>query len=210
MTAGRRIIAFLLYFCVGCSAMAAKNVFEATEEVKGTWTTIERSTLNQAHVSWMNASAPFNRYLLIKDGEFLCAVRFVNFLRGRDARSPSFWSSGEETLTAAYEWDVLAPKGDGVGAAESGKDTVKFSAPTGLGHLVMGGGYENVRCGSRKFGWQYPNSINFSQAPGSEMRLAPTGWDRVDQIKINAPTLVWYSFDTKRKPSAIPADDLPR
>jgi len=193
----------------GCSSVSGKDLSASSDDAKRTWTSLEHSTVNAAHVSWANAGAPLDKYLLIRDGDFLCAVRFVSYIRGQDARPASFWSSGEETLTAAYEWALLRHNDGTLSIADRGTDKVKFSAPRGFGHLIVGGGYGNVKCGDRKFGWQYPNAINFSQQEGSSMKLAPTRWDRIGDIKLDDAKLIWYSFDRQRKPIAIRLDDLP-
>jgi len=200
---------FSMCLFVGCSGVGGKDFFQPTENVERTWTSLERSTVSAAHINWSNASAPFNKYLLIRDGEFLCALRFINYVRGQNARPGSFWSSGEETLTAAYEWNLLRSVDGKLSTVDHGNDIVQFTAPKGFGHLIVGGGYGNVKCGDRKLGWQYPNGINFSQESSPNRRLAPTRWDRISDIKVDDAKLLWYSFDPKRKSITVRIDDLP-
>ncbi len=207
-TTARAIVGLLSCFLAGCSATASKDIFQPNGTEGKTWTALERSTLASAQVGWANASAPFKRYLIIDDGEFLCAVRFVNYLRGQDADSGSLWSSGEETLTSAYEWNVLQRMGEKVQIMGQGKDIVRRTALSGVGRLVISGGYGNIKCGNRKFGWQYPAGINFSQSPTSKMRLSPTRWEKIEDIRLDDPRLVWYSFDQNRKQIFISVANL--
>ena len=197
-----------LSLSLGCSAMGDKDIFTSMDEDRRSWTSVERSTMTAAYVYWSNASAPLGRYLLIRDGDFLCAVRFLNFRRGRDASEGSVWSSGQETLTSAYEWYELDQVGSAVTVKDQGKSTAKFTAPWGFGHLVLGGGPENVRCGKREFGWHYPANIDFFQRPDSDRKLAPTRWDQISDIRLDDARLVWYSFDPKRRDLRIPLGNL--
>ncbi len=95
--------------------------------------------MNYATITWWGASAPFKCFLLIRDGDFLCAVRFTNFVRGQDARPPSIWTSGDETLTSVYEWHVLARADGAVTSKQHGRGVVQFTAPRGFGRLIIGG-----------------------------------------------------------------------
>jgi hypothetical protein len=188
--------------------MGETDIFEPAEEDKRSWTAVERSAITSAYVTWSNISPPLGKLLLIEDGEFLCAVRFVNFRRGGDATKGSVFSSGQETLTSAYEWYELERAGSTVKVKDQGKATVRFTAPWGLGHMVVGGGYGNVRCGQREFGWRYPSAIDFSQASDSRRRLAPTRWEKVGDVRLDDPRLTWYSFAPKRQDLRIPLSQL--
>lgn len=153
-------------------------------------------------------SAPLRKYLLIRDGDFLCAMRFVNYLRGQDASDGSIFSSGEETLTSAYEWARLEKDGSRVRATKQGKDLVKRTALKGIGRFVIAGGPGNVQCGERRFGWEYPAAVNFSQIPNTGMNLAPTRWDDIKDIRLDDRKLKWYSFEPKREQIRIQLDQL--
>ncbi len=202
------VMCFLGMVASGCSSAGGNHLVRPEENGESTWSALERSTVQFAHINWANASAPFERYLLIKDGQFLCAVRFINYWRGRDGRAGSFWSSGEETLSSKYEWDLLEASGVEVIVKSHGTGIVKFAAPWGFGHLILGGGYENIKCDGRDFGWQYPDAVDFSQSTQSDMMLAPSRWTRIEDIRLNDPKLVWYSFDEHRKDKEIPVGDL--
>jgi len=202
-------IIILAIITPACSSISAgQDIFGSVEEDSVHWKSLEKGTLRYADINWQNASPPFKRYILISDRQFLCAIRFVNYRRGRDAKPGTFWSSGEETLTSAYEWNVIEQVGSHVKVKESGKATVKFSAPKGFGHLIVVGGYGNVICGKHKFGWRYPDGIVFSQASNSNMRLAPTRWLAISQIRLDDPKLNWYTYDQNRKEVRIPINEL--
>jgi hypothetical protein len=202
------IVGIVGSFAIGCSAIADKDLFQSNVDTERTWTSLERATLTLGRVGWSSASPAFKRFLLIRDGDFLCAIRFVNYLRGQDASAGSVFSSGDETLTSAYEWYVLEKDGDRFRPAKQGKDTVKRTPLTGIGRLVLAGGSGNVKCGERKFGWEYPAGINFSQVPKTEMKLAPTRWEDIKDIGLDDPKLKWYSFDPKREQVRIPIGEL--
>ena len=160
-------------------------------------THLERATVSSGRVGWSSASPPLRKYLLISDGEFLCAIRFVNYVRGQDASEGSIFSSGGETLTSAYEWARLERDGNRVRVTKEGKDVVKRTPLKGIGRFVIAGGPGSVQCGERTFGWEYPAAVNFSQAPNSAMALAPTRWEAIQDIRLDDAKLKWYAFEPK-------------
>jgi hypothetical protein len=180
----------------------------SAEEGARTWTDVERSGVSFATVNWSGASAPFKCFLLIRDGDFLCALRFTNFVRGRDARPSSFWTSGEETKTSVYEWHVLERTAGGVKPKKSGRGVVQFTAPHGFGHLIVGGGFGSVNCGGRPLGWLYPDVVEFPGSSSPDLRIAPTGWPDVAAVRLDDPSLVWYAFDESRRSVRIPRSRL--
>jgi hypothetical protein len=208
MTIRLALVAVLVTLTLSCASSSGEDIFQSSEKDSAKWMPLETSTLRFARIGWSNASAPFKRILLIRDGEFLCAVRFVNFRRGGDKTTGSVWSSGDETLISAYEWYVLEHNNERARVKSSGKATVKSTALSGIGRFVIAGGSENIRCGERKFGWDYPSGISFSQVPGSDMKLAPTRWESAEDIKLDDPKLTWYPFDQKREPLRIRLENL--
>jgi hypothetical protein len=63
---------------------------------------IDESKLKtHALVTWYDVGAPLGRFLLIrrKDSN-LCAIKFTEYHRGNDAKPPTVFSSGEESLDA--------------------------------------------------------------------------------------------------------------
>jgi hypothetical protein len=149
----------------------------AGADVERAWTALERSTISSGRVGWSSASPTLRKYLLISDGGFLCAIRFVNYVRGQDASEGSIFSSGQETLTSAYEWARLEKDGNGVRVTKEGKDVVK-------------------------------RTPLFSQVPNSAMKLAPTRWEDLRDIRLDDAKLKWYSFEPKREQVRIPIDQL--
>ena len=208
MTLRLALFAILVPVTLSCASSSGEDIFQSSEKDSAKWMPLETSTLKFAWVGWSSAYAPFKRLLLIRDGEFLCAVRFVNYRRGGDRTAGSVWSSGDETLIGAYEWYLLEQNNERARVKSSGKATVKSTALSGIGRFVIAGGPENIRCGDRKFGWNYPSGISFSQVPGSDMKLAPTRWESADDIKLDDPKLTWYSFDQKRQELRIRLEDL--
>lgn len=194
----RLTMAFMLAITMRASHATNVNL-QPLPESMSEWTELERRTLNYAEINWANASAPFGRLLLIEYNENLCAIKFVNFIRGQDKKKPSFFSSGEETLTSVYEWYSLERNKEHVSVINSGKDYVQFKAPHGFGHLIVGGGYGSVKCGNIKLGWQYPDAINFVKRRDSVMRIAPTSWKAIEEIDLSNNELSWYSYDEGRK-----------
>lgn len=202
------VLGILGCITVGCSAMAGKDPFQPSADVERAWTPLERATVSSGRVGWSSASPPLRKYLLISDGEFLCAIRFVNYVRGQDASEGSIFSSGEETLTSAYEWARLERDGNRVRVTKEGKDVVKRTPLKGIGRFVIAGGPGNVQCGERTFGWEYPAAVNFSQAPNSAMALAPTRWEAIQDIRLDDAKLKWYSFEPKREQVRISIEQL--
>lgn len=202
----RFIIGLSAFMLCACSSLAGPAPGAKDGHGESTWKQLERGTLKYAYVTWENVSAPFKHYLLIKDGQFLCAVKFTDYWRGGDAHPGTVWSSGEETLLSKYEWNVLAVAGDKVKATSHGGGMARFTAPWGFGHLIFGGGYDNIKCGSREYNWMYPGAVIFTKSP--EMKLAPTRWANIDDIRLDDPKLAWYQLDENREQIDIPLSDL--
>jgi hypothetical protein len=50
--------------------------------------------------------------------------------------------------------------------------------------------------------WNKPNKVD------SKVRLAPTPWNNVREIKLSDPRIKWFGYDEKRKWRVIPIDKL--
>lgn len=200
------VIALLV--CGGCATVAGQDIFQSINKDQHAWTPQEWAMLKSGYVNWHNAAAPLNKYVLISEGDFLCGIRFVNFRRGQDKTEGSVWSSGDETLSSAYEWHAFARDGARVRIVEHGSGVAQRTALRGFGRFVIAGGHENIQCGNRQFGWLYPAGIVFSQVPNSERKIALTRWEQASDIDLNDPKLVWYSFDQKRESKRIPLGQL--
>lgn len=144
----------------------------------------EQSSRKMATLTYMNASAPLGRFLLVRKGRDVCALRFTEFHRGHDAKPPSLFHSGEETLYAEYDWFY---QGDGSGDftkadVESGHRKLVRKPLVGLIHpFVFQTGTVEVRCGPFVLSWLYPNNVGFrswSQKRDESVDLAPTSGER--------------------------------
>jgi hypothetical protein len=204
-----QIVGALMSTLLASSAGTTRHYLSLSEEEgRRTWTEFERASVNHASITWWGSSAPFKCFLLIQDGDALCAIRFTNFVRGQDARPPSIWTSGDETLTSVYEWHVLARTDGKVTSKRHGQAIAQFTAPRGFGHLIVAGGYDNVQCGDKQYNWIYPDAVHFPSGPNSPMRMAPTKWTEVSQIQVDDPSLKWFAADKSRADVRIPRERL--
>src|SRR5687768_6012213 len=107
LTSVKLALGVVFLVCGGCATVADRDIFQSVDKDQRAWMPQEWAMLESGYVNWHNAAAPLNRYVLISEGDFLCGIRFVNFRRGQDSTEGSVWSSGDETLSSAYEWYVF-------------------------------------------------------------------------------------------------------
>ena len=163
-----------------------------------------------ALATWNDIGAPVGRFLLVRKDSDLCGIRFTECHRGRDARPPTVFSSGEESLDAKYECVCQGQSGGGFGPLTRGE--VNKRASWGIGRLAFGGGDINVRCGRFELVWMYPTRVSF-QAEGARLgdygiEMAPTRWSTIGEVNVRDARLRWFRYDESRKVTWIPADDL--
>src|SRR4051812_12101758 len=79
-----------------------------------------------ARVDWHQVGAPLGKFLLMRGNKGLCAIRFLDYQRGHDAKPPSVFNSGEESHVAHYEWVY---QGDGT------SDITKGNVKRGKGQV---------------------------------------------------------------------------
>ena len=80
-----------------------------------------------ALVTWYDVGAPAGKFLLIRKDANLCAIKFTEYYRANDAKSSTFFRSGDETRDAKYECFCQSEKGDGFGNATLGEVSTRSS-----------------------------------------------------------------------------------
>lgn len=172
----------------------------------------ESKLRTHALVTWYDVGAPLGRFLLIRKDSNLCAIKFTEYHKGNDAKPPTVFSSGEESLDAKYECFCQSERGGGFGDATLGE--VNKRASWGIGRLAFGGGKTNVRCGPFKLPWMYPARVSFNiegtKLGDQGIELAPTRWSAIDEVNVRDPRLRWFRYDESRKVTYIPIGDLLR
>lgn len=172
---------------------------------------IDESKLRtHALVTWYDASAPLGKFLLIRKDASVCAIRFLEYQRGNDAKAPTPFSSGEESFYAKYECSCRGEGGRGfsnVTSAELNKRPLR-----GIGRLAFQTGETNVKCGRFKLPWSYPTRVSF-QIYGTKLgdhgiELAPTRWTDINEINASDARLHWFRYDEGRKVTYIRNEDL--
>jgi hypothetical protein len=181
-------------------------------------TEVEVRAFDAAEVGHMAVSAPIGRFILIRKGTAVCAVRFTSFRRDYDQKPAGVFSSGDEHKYAEYDWYF---QGDGSGDftvpnVTSGHGSLRDAPSFGLGHYsVKLSATLYVTCGPLKVSWGYPNALVFSTyQPGLrtdyDLELAPTKAADVREIDLKNPGLTWYRLGTQRgAPRFIPLEQLP-
>lgn len=208
------LIILVLSSCFSCAGTHRES--ELNSEVERRYATAEQRTQEAALITYQNASAPIGRFLLIRNGKDICAVRFTEFHRGRDKKPPTIFNSGEESLYAEYDWFY---RGDGSGDfsksdLKSGHNKLARKPLIGIGRFSMQfTGSTVVVCGPFKLGWKYPNQIGFhlsnSKKDDVGNELAPTRWKEIFEVDSDNPHLNWYRFNEDRDFVVIPLDELP-
>jgi hypothetical protein len=165
----------------------------------------ERHAQNEVFIAKSVVSVPIGRFLLIRRGDGICAVRFTKMYRGGDAHPPSIFSTGEESLYADYDWyySHLVNADFTSVDTRSGHETASEKAPVGIGRFAFG-------WGSLMIEWSYPNIVafKFPVNPPKDYELAPTKWQEIQEVNLNDPHLIWYAYDEKREAKYIPIDKL--
>ncbi|MGE0474248.1 MAG: hypothetical protein AB7P17_11500 [Nitrospirales bacterium] len=227
----RRTLFWLVLFGVGivgggCAVGSSRDqaIHQAGIKRRAEWLDrTAREAERYAFVTGQYVSAPKGKFLLIRRGPELCAVRIISYRRGHDAGPRTFFHTGDETTYAEYDWIF---QGDGSGDltksnVESGHDDLSRGAFVGLSfHLSMQLGNFDVECGEWKFWWSFPTAVFFKPVPKpytpQEFEMAPTNWAQVSEIDLQDPRLRWHSYhyganatseDYNKK--LISAEDLP-
>ena len=205
----------IMIILINCSiSIAEQRKKDMSAEVERKYKALEQSANENATVTYMNASAPIGRLLLIRNGKDCCAVRFTEFHRGHDAKPSTIFNSGDETLYAEYDWYF---QGDGSGDftksnVKSGHEKLKRGPMVGIGRFSFQIGTTAISCGPFSLSWIYPNNVGFHLSNTKEddigNELAPTKWKDLHEIDIREPRVRWYRFDEKRKDIIIPVDHL--
>jgi hypothetical protein len=174
---------------------------------------LEEVAKTHARIDWHQIGAPLGRLLLIRKGASTCAVRFSEFHRGNNAKSPTVFNSGHESHHAEYDWYWQA---DGSGDfrrpnVQSGHGKLIQKPLQGIGRIAFQTGRVYVRCGPFKLLWHYPVSVSFDDKGGCEndiTELAPTKWKETREVDIGDSSIRWYRCDEDRKSLLIPLDAL--
>jgi hypothetical protein len=203
----------LLIILITCSSCISGQTREdMPDDLESRYNALEQSARKNVTVTYMNASSPIGHILLIRNDKDVCAVRFTDFRRGRDAKPPTVFSSGQENLYAEYDWYY---QGDGTGDfttsnVKSGHQRLKQGPMVGIGRLSLQRGTNMMGCGPFNLSWVYPNNVGFHSSSSKRddigNELAPTKWKDIHEINVRDPHLKWYRFDEKRDRIIIPVD----
>lgn len=172
---------------------------------------IEESKLRMhALVTWYDASAPLGKILLTRKDARVCAIRFKEYRRGNDAKTPTLFSSGEESVYAKYE--CFCPGEGSRGFSNVTNGELSKGPLRGIGRLAFQTGEANVKCGGVKLPWSYPTRVSF-QIYGTRLgdhgiELAPTRWTDINEINLSDARLHWFRYDEGRKVTYIRNEDL--
>ena len=193
---------YVIGLAIGSAILLVSSIGMAQDIDEKRWKT-------HAFVTWYDVGAPLGKFILIRKDANVCAIRFTEYHRGNDAKAPTVFSSGEESLDAKYECFCRSEGGGGFGNATLGE--VNKSASWGIGRLAFGGGKTNVRCGPFKLPWMYPARVSFhiegTKLGDHGIELAPTRWSTINEVNLSA-RLRWFRYDERRKPTYIPSEDL--
>ena len=206
-----RLCAIILLLVVGTSnpstAETSLQLFERLAEAG------ENDLRKAAVVFFASVAAPAGKFLLIRKGSDMCAVRFTSFRRGHDAKPPTLFWSGAERKFAEFDWYY---QGDGSGNftdknIQFGHTKLQLNPTWGYAHMTFQTGQTAVKCGRIRLVWHYPYIVTIY--PGGKLgdfgfELAPTAWDKIDDVDAGSPLLKWYRYEEDRKPLVIPSNDL--
>lgn len=183
----------------------------------------ELSAITSAVVGEALVTGIPNKFILLRKGDHVCAVKFNTFRRDYDAKPATRTSTGEENTYASYEWFYQKD-----GSSDFKKSNVAFGngnlhrgPATGiLFDITIWRSFDKrwIECGPFNPTWIYPTTITFTSYKGSslkrdyELEIAATNWSQVEEIDIASPKLFWAKLNsgTVHRPSIyIPLQDLP-
>jgi len=172
------------------------------------WETLAQ---NHARVSPLSVAAPLGRLVLVRADHSLCAVRFLEFHRGHDAKPATAFNSGNESLWATAEEVQIEGSHKTVGKPEV--ISLERGPVVGLGRLGFAKGNIAIRCGGASLEWTYPNNISlgsYTQSPNyrKAVEIAPSAWTEVSQMDLKDPMLQWYRYDETRHDIVLNMDNL--
>lgn len=186
------------------------------KETESTLEERERQYYSAAEIYPGGVRAPIGRFLLMRRGKDLCALRFTEFHRGHDAKPPTLFHSGHESFYAEYDWFYMQnEEGSFTGPkVDSGHRKVDRQPLVGLmwGRLGFQLGTTEVKCGPFYPKWSYPSMINFYEGTDSffsGIELAPTKWKEISEVNPRDPRLIWYRYNEEQQHIFIPLEDLP-
>jgi len=200
---------FLARLVVGSTTVIAAAVGFALG-IGGAADIDENKLKTHALVTWYDVSAPLGKFLLIRKDASVCAIRFLEYRRGNDAKAPTLFSSGEESFYAKYECFCRGEGSGGFGNVTTGE--LNKRPLWGIGRLAFQRGETNVRCGRFKLPWSYPTRVSF-QIYGTKLgdhgiELAPTRWTDIKEVNVSDTRLHWFRYDEGRKVTYIRSEDL--
>lgn len=168
---------------------------------------------NRVIVGPTGVSMPIGTFLVMRRGKDSCALRFTKAHRGEDKGKQNFWTSGEESLYAEYDWFYQAnglPRFT-IPDTNSGHGNLVKKPLYGLGRLAFQTGNIQVDCGSFRPSWYYPTSVTFfekTKLADYGIEIAPTQWTNISDVDLMDSRLVWYRYDERRKVIDIPITKL--
>lgn len=177
-------------------------------DANDTYSEAEKIAKHSAYVTYASVGVPLGYLLLIRKENDMCAIRFTEYHRGRDARPPTVTNTGEETLYAEYDWYYKSSKNAKFidDDQNSGHAKLERKQLTGIGRFSFQSGNTIVRCGPFKLQWYYPNGVGFHSKPTPSeegIEIAPTRWRNIEDIKLTDAKLKWYRYDKEEKRPAM-------
>lgn len=147
--------------------------------------------------------SPFGRYLYIRSASAACAIRFLKICSYSDAKEPSRFTDGLETIEVEFEIysrsDGELDLNDRNTSYRSGK--LRQAASVGPGrHLsVSPGAIPGVKCGDNEIMWLPPFRLSFyvrnrygSFSETSDLSMAPTAVVDRSRIDMRDARIQWF------------------
>jgi hypothetical protein len=159
----------------------------------------ERDAYSVAMVHPFFIASPIGRWVLLRRGKDLCALRFTDFNRIRTEENlPPSWT--RESFFAKYDW-YCQSNGSGkfVGAHEE-RGHGQASRKPNLWRFERGD--KHIKCGPLKVQWDYPNRISLVEKDirsgarkPNDIEIALTGWKDISEVSARDSRLIWYRYD---------------
>ena len=156
-----------------------------------------------------SVALPLKRFGLLQTDSALCAVKFVSVERKHDAKPPTVFDSGDESVSAEADLYVVARGEKSFVNAKPMDVHLSRQSMVGIGRLAFHRGNSTIKCGKDVLLWSFPTWVALGSGASVSVRIAPTAWTDIAQIDLADARLNWFAYADDRKKTVLRAADLP-
>lgn len=192
--------------CSGSSGAVLQIPDETRRELQAA----EERAMRDVFVTDVGVGPPRGYFLLIRNRENVCAIRFTSFRIHYEKQG----SNSKDLLCAAYDLYRIGDRNRSVpqSSTQLTQGILVWNPWVGHGSFEGQRGKHYIDCGELRLAWWFPTQIQFYSPSRRNVdtgaELAPTKWTDIQEIDSQDPRLIWYRMDTSRSLKRIPVTEL--